>query len=78
MRLAVLQEVWLLKREAAAPRAVLDCLHSCGPFEGTIVPEAPAWPGAWCVDVVARVALSAGGHSVWLKAERRSVQSLTC
>ena len=72
----VLQEVWLLKRDAAWPRVVADSFHCCGPFDGTIVPGAPEWPGDCSVDVVARVALTAGGSSVWLKAERRSVQSL--
>lgn len=72
----MLQEVWLLKRDAAWPCAVADSFHCCGPFDGTIVPGAPEWPGDCSVDVVARVALTAGGASVWLKAERRSVQSL--
>ena len=73
-----LQEVWLLKRDAARPRAVADALHCGGPFEGALVPETPEWPGAWSIDVVARVGLSTGGPSVWLKAERRSVQTLDC
>lgn len=74
----VLEEVWLLKRDAAGSRAVADCLHCCGPFDGTVLPEGPAWAGVCSLDVVVRVALTAGGPSVWLKAERRSVQSLAC
>ena len=68
------QEVWLLKRDAANPGAVLDCHHCCGPFDGTIIPEVPAWPGVWSVDMVARVTVSQGGRSVWLKAEHRPLQ----
>lgn len=73
---AVLEEVWLLKHNAAQPWAVAESFHCVGPFDGTTVPEGPQWPGACSVDLVARVGL--GAASLWLKAEQRSVQSLAC
>ena len=72
----VLQEVWLLKRDADRPADVADSFRSCGPFVGCILPDAPDWTSAGSVDVVARVGLPSGERSLWLKAPRRSIQTI--
>ena len=72
----MLQEVWLLKRDADRPTDVADSFHSCGPFVGSILPDTPDWTTAGSVDVVARVGLPSGERSLWLKAARRSIQTI--
>lgn len=71
---AFLQEMWLLKREPSPlPSAgVEDSYHVEGPFESSAVPDMPAWPGSWKVDLVARLT-DAAGRSFWVKALRRDM-----
>jgi len=60
--------VWLLKRSLRRGQGdLLLEAHRCGgPFEGTTLPEAPAWTGTFGVDIVARVADPSGG-TFWIK-----------
>jgi len=74
--ICMLQEVWLLKRDADCPTDVADSFHSCGPFVGSILPDTPDWTTAGSVDVVARVGLPSGERSLWLKAPHRSIQTI--
>lgn len=67
-----LEEMWVLKRSPSALAEVEDSYHFEGPFTSSAVPDMPAWPGSWKIDLVARLADS-DGSSFWVKSLHRDM-----